>query len=133
MTAGLPGAGIGGLFYLASTFLMPVRSVFERLSGRAPSVPMRRQTHSVLIAVGILASLWLTGWLLAFVMPATRLASAHGSGLTVASRNAIPLATFGIGVGTLVVVLIAVELASRAQAARPASSARRLLGKGRSP
>jgi hypothetical protein len=101
------------------------------MTGHVPTTPLRKQAHSVFIAVGILASLWLTGWLLAFVMPATRLAGGFASGSSVISRNAIPLTTFGIGVGTLTLVLVAVELASRLYPARqPSSTTRRLLGKG---
>ena len=33
MAAGLPGVGIGGLFYLASALAMPVRQLARRLRG----------------------------------------------------------------------------------------------------
>ena len=42
MTAGLPGVGIGGIFYLASAIMMPVRSLVATLSGRA-----RREIKSI--------------------------------------------------------------------------------------
>lgn len=132
MTVGLPGAGIGGLFYLAATLLLPIRSLLDRVRQRTPALSWRRQWHSVLIALGIIGGLWLTGWLLALVIPAARLAAgAGGHGSSMASRTAIPLATFGLGVGTLLAVLLAVEVAHRVQSPKRASSSlRRLPGKG---
>ena len=64
MTVGLPGAGIGGLFYLASTLLLPVRSLVRRWRGRPDNVTWRGQAYLVLLALGIIGSLWLAGWLL---------------------------------------------------------------------
>ena len=112
MTAGLPGAGIGGLFYLASTLLLPVRILVRRVRGEPHVVEWRRQSQSVLIALAIIAALWLSGWLLAFVVPVEmRSAVSQGSGPFTARGTAVPVAAFGIGVGTLVIVLLAVEVA----------------------
>lgn len=132
MTVGLPGAGIGGLFYLAATLLLPIRSLLERVRHRNPRVSW--QWHSVLVALGIMSGLWLTGWLLALVMPASTLGGgAGGHASSIASRTAIPLATFGLGVGTLLAVLLAVEVAHRVQSPRRAAlSLRRLPRKGTS-
>jgi hypothetical protein len=112
MTAGLPGAGIGGLFYLASTLLLPVRSLTTRLRGRPDPLSARQLAHSVAIAVGIIGGLWLAGWLLAFVAPDEVLAGAMSrhTGL-LPGRSVVPVATFAIGVATLMVVLVAVEVA----------------------
>jgi hypothetical protein len=134
MTVGLPGAGIGGLFYLAATLLLPIRSLLERRRNRAPAVSWRGQWHSVLIALGIMGGLWLTGWLLALVIPAATLAAgAGGHGSSIAARTVIPLATFGLGVGTLLAVLLAVEIAHRVQSpGRGSTSLRRLPRKGTS-
>lgn len=125
MTVGLPGAGIGGLFYLASTLLLPVRSIVRRLRGRPDAMDWRAQTPLVLMALAIMGSLWLAGWLLALVVPERMLAASSGAGTAVASRTVIPLATFGIGVGTLAIVLIAVEIARYAHAPRGERSTRR--------
>jgi hypothetical protein len=112
MTAGLPGAGIGGLFYLASTLLLPVRSAWRRLSGQSDPVPSRHQFHSVAIALGIIGGLWVTGWLLGFVVPDEMAAvAASGTSLAGTTRMVMPVATFAVGVGTLVAVLAAVEVA----------------------
>jgi len=125
MTVGLPGAGIGGLFYLASTLLLPVRSIVRRLRGRPDALNWRGQAHIVLMALAIMGSLWVSGWLLAFVVPDRMLASSSGAATAVTSRTVIPLATFGIGVGTLAMVLIAVEIAHYVHAPRGERSTRR--------
>lgn len=112
MTAGLPGAGIGGLFYLASTLLLPVRSMWRRLRGQSDPVTWRHQLHSVAIASGIIGGLWITGWLLGFVVPDEMAAgAASGAPRAGTTRMVIPAATFAVGVGTLAAVLIAVEIA----------------------
>ena len=119
MTAGLPGAGIGGLFYLASTLLLPARSLLRRLRGEPDAVTWRHQVHNLAIAGGIIGGLWMTGRLLGLVLPDEMLsrpgvdAGSHFG----ASRSAIPLATLAMAVGTLAFVLVAVEVAHHVHAA----------------
>jgi hypothetical protein len=111
MTVGLPGAGIGGLFYLASTILLPLRSLVKRLRGQQDGVPWRDQAHSVVIAIGIIGALWMAGWLLSLVVPdelLTRGAMTEGA---VPARSVLSMATLAVGVGTLLLVLLAVEIA----------------------
>ena len=110
MTAGIPGAGIGGLFYLASTILLPVRSAWRRVRGRPDDVSWRQQAHSLFLVVGIAAALWATGLVLAFVVPDEALSRVPATGLHSSVRTVLPVATFGIAVGTLVMVLAAVEV-----------------------
>lgn len=128
MNAGLPGAGIGGLFYLASTMLLPARSLVRRVRGHTDAVTWRQQLHNMSIAVGIIAGLWMAGWLLAFVMPKEMLGAARGMAAPGTSRTAIPLATFGFGVGTLLAVLLAVELAHWRYRRKPVTPETRCTG-----
>ena len=118
MTPGVPGAGIGGLFYLASTLLLPFRSLVRRLRRQPDSVTARQAMHTLAIAGGVIAALVATGWVLALLVPdeALRVASA-GSG-SVRARTVLPVATFATAVGTLLTVLAAVEIARYAQARR---------------
>ena len=125
MTVGLPGAGIGGLFYLASTLLLPARSIVRRLRGRPDAASSRGQALIILFALGIIGTLWLAGWLLAFVVPDRMVTASPALASGAATRTVIPLATFGIGVGTLAVVLIAVEIAHHVHAPRAARPTRR--------
>ena len=121
MNAGLPGAGIGGLFYLASTLLLPARSLLRRWRGHSDVVTWRQHSHNVSIAIGIITGLWTAGWLLAFVIPKELLSGAPARATPGSSRTAIPLATFGFGVGTLMAVLLAVELAHWIHRPKPAT------------
>lgn len=119
MTPGVPGAGIGGLFYLASTFLLPFRSLMRRWRGQPDPVPSRLIWHNVAMAGGVLAALWIVGWLLAFIVPDELLRSVTTStGRTVSARTLLPVATFATAVATLLLVLGAVEIARLTQARR---------------
>ena len=62
MTAGVPGSGIGGFFYLISALLMPVQesvAICRKTSSRSSRQAVCRQ---VLNAIGVLLGVWLTGW-----------------------------------------------------------------------
>jgi len=111
MTVGLPGAGIGGLFYLASTILLPLRSLVKRLRGQQDGVPWRDQAHSLAIAVGIIGALWMAGWLLSLVVPDESLTRGVMPDGAVPARSVLSVATLAVGIGTLLLVLLAVEVA----------------------
>ena len=64
MTAGIPGVGIGGLFYLISALLMPFKEAWRLIKGTSTTDSRRMVLRQVMLALGILASLWVTGWLL---------------------------------------------------------------------
>ena len=119
MTPGVPGAGIGGLFYLASTVLLPFRSLARRLRGQPDSLTARQFMHTLAIASGVVAGLWITGWALARLLPDEVLrsvaASPAGSSRV---RTVLPVATFATGVATLLTVLTAVEIARYARGRR---------------
>lgn len=114
MTAGIPGAGIGGLFYLIGAVALPVRSAWRRLRHRDGGPPLRVVLSQTGIALGILAGIWITGWLLGVilgpgVLPA-RSAAAPVPG-TLTAANAVRLAAFLAGFLTLGAVLLTVQLA----------------------
>jgi hypothetical protein len=116
MTPGVPGAGIGGLFYLASTLLLPFRSLKRRLMGQPDPVSSRQIWHNVAMAGGVVAALWMVGWLLAFIVPDEMVNKAAGG--TIPVRTVLPVATFTMGVATLLLVLGTVEIARLIQARR---------------
>ena len=118
MTAGIPGAGIGGLFYLGSTILLPLRNLVRRLRGRASTARWREQAFMVLLTAGILGALWMTGRLLAFAVPHQALTRGglSNSATSGVSATVVSLATFAVAVGTLLGVLLLVEAARLTQA-----------------
>lgn len=110
MNAGLPGTGIGGLFYIASALWMPAH---RALTGHThEGRDWRRVLAQTGIAGGVLASLFMTGWLLG-LMIAPEAAGAAGAG-TSAVRSAHNLVRLVAVIGTaglLAAVLLAVEAA----------------------
>lgn len=115
MTAGLPGAAIGGLFYLASALLMPVRETVHML--RNPRAPRRwrlvlRQTA---IAAGILVAIWAVGRGLGWLLLATRpdLVSQQAGRirlLTADAPSVVRTGAFALSFGTLIVILAAIRI-----------------------
>jgi hypothetical protein len=110
MTAGLPGVGIGGLFYLASALLMPFRATWNAMRGRESRWALA--LRQALIAAGTLGALWATGWgvgwLIAILTPAvTGAGPAAGSAVV---RSVVQTATFLGTIGTLIVVLALVQV-----------------------
>lgn len=67
MIAGVPGTGLGGVFYLLCALCMPLYETARILRGRSDTrwgvVAMQFG-----LAVGIFGGMWLTGWLLGLVL-----------------------------------------------------------------
>ena len=108
MTVGLPGTGIGGLFYLVSAAAMPVREAYRCLRGRAARGGWRVVLGQTGIAAGILASMWATGWLLGLGFRAVHPVVTRAAGPL--SGNVLRTAMFVAGFATLAAVLAGVEL-----------------------
>jgi hypothetical protein len=64
MTAGLPGTGIGGLFYLLLVLLMPLREAWRGPGERTDVHRWRIIGGKLAITSGILVALWLEAWTL---------------------------------------------------------------------
>lgn len=60
MIVGLPGTGIGGLFYLLMSFYMPVHELYMLCRGRSSWARWRYIALNLSLVAGILASLWAT-------------------------------------------------------------------------
>lgn len=112
MTAGLPGVGIGGVFYLLSALLMPVRSLVATLRGRADEARWPLALRQAALAGGILGMLWLTGWTLGWIIvhlvPDVMRPLAGGSPGQV--RSVVRTSALALSLGTLAAVLALVQL-----------------------
>ena len=64
MTAGIPGTGIGGIFYILLVALMPLRELYLTLRGRSSLSRWETVLGQWSICAGILAALWAEAWLL---------------------------------------------------------------------
>lgn len=108
MNVGLPGTGLGGLFYLSAALCMPLVALARMVFGRRDHARWRCALRQAGLALAILASLWATAWGLAAVLPA----SAHHSLRTAShqTRNLLGVTPTALSVFTLGSVLLVVEL-----------------------
>src|SRR5512145_2018497 len=60
MSVGLPGSGIGGIFYLLSALWMPCAGAWRAVRGQP--VRLRMVAKQTLLALGMIAALFATGW-----------------------------------------------------------------------
>ena len=67
MTAGLPGTGIGGLYYLLLVLLMPVREIFLSFRGQSSWPRWRVVGLLILIVTGMVAALRAQIWFISWV------------------------------------------------------------------
>jgi hypothetical protein len=112
VTAGIPGAGIGGVFYILTSLFAPLRTTVRWLRGDRPS---KREWHLSMrhasLASTILAAIWLCGWLLGAVLitrnPVTYAQGGIAGALT---SSIISVAMVYLTVGTLLGVVIGVEV-----------------------
>ncbi|MFP5356381.1 MAG: hypothetical protein ACLGIK_14745, partial [Gemmatimonadota bacterium] len=114
MAAGLPSAGIGGLFYLLAAVALPLRSAWRRVRGVPDSLTGRELTLHLGIAAGIVAGIWAAGWLLTLVVPAGEAArgvSPASGAIPLVSPSVLRAATIAAGFLTLGAVLAGVEAA----------------------
>ncbi|HTL05673.1 MAG TPA: hypothetical protein VL241_07985 [Gemmatimonadales bacterium] len=111
MTAGIPGAGIGGLFYLINALLLQLRGLRRRARGEA--VPWRALFRQAALAAGILAGIWLAGWGLGLWLGSGAGGAPSPLGAAAAARTArlLGAATQVVSCGTLAAVLLSVQLA----------------------
>jgi hypothetical protein len=121
MTAGLPGVGIGGIFYLVSALLMPVRSLFAVARGDDARWPTALRQAA--LAAGILGALSLTGWMLGWIIPhllpeAGR--TVMGGARSVDEvRSVVRISALAVSLGTLAAVLALVQLLRLVLPAKP--------------
>jgi len=72
MTAGIPGTGLGGLFYFLLIVLMPFREFVLTLRRRSSLARWGRVGSHLLILVAMLSILWGEAWLLDRVLAVFR-------------------------------------------------------------
>jgi hypothetical protein len=111
MTVGIPGTGVGGLFYLAAAVLLPFRALGRKVAAR-PGAFGAAVRHAAL-AVAMFAGMWATGWCVAFVVGAKLVvAGTFVQRFATAGRNnLIQWALLSFGYLVLGLLLLAVEAA----------------------
>jgi hypothetical protein len=128
MIVGIPGAGIGGFFYLMGALLMPVRALVLTLAGRGREARWALAIRQSSMAAGILAALWGTGMVLGRLLLEPTVVGSTASGSLIVreavAANAAAASVLGahaltFSIGTLVLILTLVQIA-RVVVTRPA-------------
>lgn len=70
MNAGLPGTGIGGVFYLLSALLMPFYEVVKMVRGESSWQRWVLIFKQLVMAAGIIGGMWALGFALGLLMEA---------------------------------------------------------------
>lgn len=86
MNVGLPGTGLGGIFYLVGALVMPLVELSRFLVGQGDRERLKLAVEQGTIALGMVAALVLTFWLIDTVSAHVRMARSEGEG-TVAMVN----------------------------------------------
>lgn len=111
MTVGLPGVGIGGIFYLVSALTMPVRELARTLRRESTFARWRFVLRHWMLAIGILVALWATGRVLGLLIErVSPHVASSGMPLGGHARNVLQVSALVLSLGTLALVWIAVNL-----------------------
>jgi hypothetical protein len=109
MVAGLPGTGIGGMYYLILSIWMPVHGLFRKAKGDFPYSKKGIIKPQLFLTVLVIAAMWVTGWLLglllAILLPGST-AVATNIGSFAVARNVIRVTPLIITLVTLTLVYI---------------------------
>ena len=112
MSVGLPGSGIGGVFYLLSAMWMPVHSAQRSVRGK--HVHWRLMARQTVMATLIIAALWGTGAVIDFMLTGATapesLRAAVGKDAGANLPSIFRAASFAMTFGTLAVVLLTVQV-----------------------
>ena len=70
MNVGLPGLGLGGLFFVLAALAMPLVELARALRGRSSRAGWRVALGQAAMALAMLGAYAATGWLIARLLPA---------------------------------------------------------------
>jgi hypothetical protein len=122
MAVGLPGAGIGGLFYILSALAMPVcelarlarggRSAADAAMSPAEVAARRRLAwRQGTTALGIVGALWATGELLGLALFSLGGGVRSGTAAFTHVQRVLPVSALAVALGSLALVLLGVQVA----------------------
>jgi len=111
MTAGLPGTGIGGFFYLLSALLMPAHEFCLMCQGKSNWKRWKMAVRQSVLAFLVIVSVWGTGWLLGVIMASLRVKPETISSHVQAS-NLVKVTAIYFSLLTLLAVIVAIQCVS---------------------
>ena len=104
MVAGLPGTGIGGIFYLLSAVCMPIREIPRLIRGKSSFRRWKLIMKQWGLSSGIMIGFWITGVVLAMLIPSKIYLE------KTSSHNVLKIKPLMIALFVLFVVLAFVEI-----------------------
>jgi hypothetical protein len=125
MSVGLPGSGIGGVFYLLSAMWMPAHSAQRAMRGK--HTRHRLMLRQTVMAVLIIGALWGTGYVIDIMLTAGSASASLRAAVGKDGGSSLPsifrAASFAMTFGTLAFVLLTVQLLRFVVPRRPAAIA----------
>jgi hypothetical protein len=119
MIVGLPGTGIGGLFYLLNALLMPFVQLWRAVRSRTGPPRWREVARLAGLAAAIFFGLWATAWVLDLVLPAPATVVNGGGSVGESASRSLGVTASYVTFATLAVVVILVEFLAVLFGARP--------------
>jgi hypothetical protein len=109
MIAGLPGTGIGGMYYLLLSLWMPVHGLLHNVKRDLPPFKKGIIRRQVFLTVMVIGGMWVTGWLLGICLdvvmsPSSATGTSFGS--FAIARNVIQVTPLILTLVTLTLVYI---------------------------
>lgn len=114
MLVGLPGTGIGGLFYLIIALWMPIREYYLRVRRKTPGAWRRVGRHTVM-TISMIAGMWATGEVIGLALtfrhaPLSNPGMRNLSMIFENANNVLNFAPFLIGLAVLSLVYLGIHL-----------------------
>src|SRR6266850_2532638 len=110
MTVGVPGTGIGGMFYVVSALALPLRQAYRSFRRRPSAGGWRVVAALTAMAGAILGAIWMTGWLIGIAIAASASVVRPPPLLGAHPGNVLRTAALVLSAATLAAVLLGVEL-----------------------
>lgn len=119
LNVGMPGVGLGGIFYVVGALAMPfvelARATRARLAGTPRTARDRRwglALRQAAIALAVLAGAWAIGLGIVRLQRVAVVAPTAPIAGSAATRAPVRAGTLALGAGLLAFVLVAIELAT---------------------
>lgn len=116
MIAGLPGTGIGGLYYLLIACYMPLHRAWRARNGDRHPEKERLVARHLPLTLGVVASMWATGLLLGVVLEAAAPAVAASAGARL--EAVMPVTPLVLTLATLSAVYLCMRVVRRMASTR---------------
>lgn len=130
MTVGIPGTGIGGLFYLALAIAMPIRELLAVARGRSSAARWRFIITQLLLIAAMLGLLGVQGLLLKYgaaqvVAQFPKAQVSHDLQTVVSESSTLASTGAWVSIGMLVTIVLLVQVAKYVVRASDRFAARR--------